>query len=279
MVLVADIAPRVKRNVMDLVAEAGLDVSDWANYRGAAPAANPKYCYEWAFAQPGVGVVLNLWHPRCQQDGDDIVQRNNLRADELTYQSRGEHSWARRARGVDEAIRTAMRSKLPIRVILLDGVMRNVEDEEADASSIKKRDLDPEFWSVREYDAKTGQHVLVRGGAATSDFVDQFDLPPPPGGPPTKVAVSGTAFVRDPRVRDWVRRRAAGCCEYCGCLGFRMSGGRIYLETHHIISLSAGGPDTVGNVIALCPNHHREAHHGEDPIAFRDALLAKIMAR
>jgi predicted HNH restriction endonuclease len=44
--------------------------------------------------------------------------------------------------------------------------------------------------------------------------------------------------------------------------GFKTSRGPIYLETHHAIPLSLGGADTPDNVIALCPNHHREAHHG-----------------
>ena len=41
--------PRELRHVYDLVREAGLDVSDWANYkRPKSPQTNPKYCYEWA---------------------------------------------------------------------------------------------------------------------------------------------------------------------------------------------------------------------------------------
>jgi hypothetical protein len=36
---------------MDLVAAAGIDVSDWANFEGGQQkaASNPKYCYDWAF--------------------------------------------------------------------------------------------------------------------------------------------------------------------------------------------------------------------------------------
>jgi 5-methylcytosine-specific restriction protein A len=43
-----------------------------------------------------------------------------------------------------------------------------------------------------------------------------------------------------------------------------MANGRYYLEAHHIIALSGAGRDTVDNVIALCPEHHREAHYGAD---------------
>ena len=35
-----------------------------------------------------------------------------------------------------------------------------------------------------------------------------------------------------------------------------------FLEVHHVKSLSDGGEDTLDNVIALCPNCHREKHYG-----------------
>ncbi|HXU34436.1 MAG TPA: HNH endonuclease [Thermoanaerobaculia bacterium] len=34
------------------------------------------------------------------------------------------------------------------------------------------------------------------------------------------------------------------------------------MEVHHRIRLAYGGEDTVENAVALCPNCHREAHHG-----------------
>jgi 5-methylcytosine-specific restriction protein A len=58
-------------------------------------------------------------------------------------------------------------------------------------------------------------------------------------------------------------RRANGKCELCGELGFKQSNGKHYLENHHIIALANEGSDRMTNVIALCPNHHREAHFGE----------------
>lgn len=41
-----------------------------------------------------------------------------------------------------------------------------------------------------------------------------------------------------------------------------MPNGQNYLEAHHIIALADDGEDTLRNVIALCPTHHREAHYG-----------------
>lgn len=71
-------------------------------------------------------------------------------------------------------------------------------------------------------------------------------------------------YVRDQAVRNAVLKRAGGNCEYCGEQGFLTSAGTKFLESHHIISLSEQGPDTVANVIALCPNDHRRAHFGKD---------------
>jgi hypothetical protein len=71
------------------------------------------------------------------------------------------------------------------------------------------------------------------------------------------------AYARDPKVRAAVMRRANGKCELCSELGFKQSNGKHYLESHHIITLANEGSDRMTNVIALCPNHHREAHFGE----------------
>ncbi len=55
--------PRQKFTVMRLLQEAGVDTSDWKNYKGRSPAANPKYCYNWAFEEPGKTIVVCIWHP------------------------------------------------------------------------------------------------------------------------------------------------------------------------------------------------------------------------
>ena len=57
---------------------------------------------------------------------------------------------------------------------------------------------------------------------------------------------------------------------------FRSKAGSLYLESHHIIPLSEGGVDHPSNVIALCPNHHREAHYSESALDLRSVFLEKI---
>lgn len=64
----ADLKPTEHHRVYDFVSEAGLDVSDWPNYRRSEhPASNPKNCYNWAFGGTD-RVVLCLWHEEMKQD-------------------------------------------------------------------------------------------------------------------------------------------------------------------------------------------------------------------
>ncbi|SFS34862.1 HNH endonuclease [Brevundimonas viscosa] len=259
--------PTVKDPVLDLVRRAGHDVSDWSasSSRGAAGArTNPKYCYEWAFIEPGAGIVLNLWHQALSvTPAGQIVHRENFRADAdaLALRSPGSPR-ARRARRLVEALETAVREKLTIRVILNDGRRRDLADPHSAASSVTKRQLDPEPWTIVSYDWATGEHVLRRGAVGPA-VVDQFSITADLGGTARRREHSGFVYVREARVRQAVLDRSAGRCEHCGVSGFRCPDGSLYLETHHIVPLHEGGPDVAENMIALCPSHHREAHYGE----------------
>lgn len=278
MTTLDDIRPVRKDFVHDLVREAGLDVSDWSNgKRGAAGArTNPKYCYEWVFVEPANAIVLNLWHVLLEEEDGRIVHRGNFREDAEIQFARGRgNPWGRRARKLDEALQLALHDKLPIRVILNAGNRRDRDDPEAKASQVTERELDPEPWTLAAYDTATGAHVLVRGIAGP--FVDQFVLSEPAGSEEVRRREqAGLVYVRDPRVRSAALLRAGGCCEYCDVPGFTRADGAIYLETHHIVPLHEGGPDTVANVICLCPNHHREAHFGADAARLREAFLKRL---
>ena len=91
-----------------------------------------------------------------------------------------------------------------------------------------------------------------------------------------KVTVTGTQYLRDPKVRRDVERRAEGKCEYCGKQGFERLDGTHYVETHHIIALADEGADRVTNVIAVCPEHHREAHYGARSKQLEEQMKAKV---
>jgi hypothetical protein len=110
------------------------------------------------------------------------------------------------------------------------------------------------------------------GALASSDAIDDIGTDAP-----SIVDFSGVRYARDPKIREAVKRRAGGKCEFCGELGFICADGTRYLECHHIIALAKDGADRMTNVIALCPRDHREAHFGERRIELEKDMMSKVM--
>jgi 5-methylcytosine-specific restriction protein A len=74
-----------------------------------------------------------------------------------------------------------------------------------------------------------------------------------------------TYRLRSETVRQYVLARANGTCESCDKPApFSTIAGAPYLEPHHIRRLTDGGPDDPRAIGAVCPNCHREIHHGTD---------------
>jgi 5-methylcytosine-specific restriction enzyme A len=263
--------------VIDLVAKAGIDVSGWAKGKNGpqGAAANPKYCYEWSFTQPGKVVVLNLWYEHMREERGVVLQRLNYRT--LARRPEEDPTRRRRAEAMDKAIVTAATEQLPVRVIVLDGQIGGRGEGSAKRSRAERRLLDPESWAVTDYDSTTGDCVVTRGASA-APFADQFSIACPLGERLQKRAVVGEAFVRSPAVRAAVLNRAHGNCELCGTAGFLMRDGRMYLETHHIVPLGEQGLDHESNVAGLCANCHRESHHGAKADQMR-CDLAEVVTR
>ncbi len=273
MSALSELAPKERQRVIDLVKAAGVDVSDWANCQGgeARAAANPRYCYDWSFIEPKKVVVLNLWHEAMEErSGSIVMPKINMRE----FASVSEGPVKKRALKFDDAIRTAFQDNLPIRVIVCDG-WRRPADDPTTASQVSKRLLDPLMWVITAYNRATGECDLARG-LHPNCFVDQFSFPDGQSELPERRDFSGQRFARDAQVRSNVRVRAKGKCDWCGERGFIMADGRIFIETHHVVSLGESGLDTESNVVALCPNHHREAHHGANRDKMRKALLEQL---
>lgn len=73
--------------------------------------------------------------------------------------------------------------------------------------------------------------------------------------------VTSNTYIRDEFIAEYTKRYAKGVCELCEKdAPFKDKGGNPYLESHHIIWLSKGGPDSIENTVALCPNCHRKMH-------------------
>ena len=258
--------PEVKRNLIDLVESAGFDTTEWSFTKSGkptktTPSRNGRFCYEWAFYDKSSVLLLNLWFERCEIKSQEIFQTNNYRSDYFQMKKNNPSATARikRAKACDGFVREAFYNQVPVRVIFLDG---GIGDVDGKPSRPKLRDLDSSFWKVTSYDDVTGEHTIVRY-KESKIFIDQFSLPPEEQ-PVSKSYAESNNYSRSPQVRNWVLRRANGNCEFCGEKGFLTNAGSIYLETHHIISLSERGADSHTNVIALCPNDHRRAHFSRE---------------
>lgn len=272
MDIIESLKPVERLRVIDLVASVGIDVSDWANFKGGVEraASNPKYCYEWSYEDHEKRlIVLSLWYENTEMLYGAVVQRLNLR---LTAEEANSSPQSRRAIKMDFSLQKAARLSWPVRVILCDGPPR---ESGATRSNADSRTLDNEPWYVKSYNNSNGDCLLVRGLMAP-EFIDQFELGKSPKGTALRKETVASVFERSPQVRRYVLERAKGCCELCGAKGFKTSSGSIYLESHHIQPLSDGGDDSIDNVIALCPNHHREAHYGVDSNGFKQSLLRCI---
>jgi 5-methylcytosine-specific restriction protein A len=72
---------------------------------------------------------------------------------------------------------------------------------------------------------------------------------------------SSTTYIRNAFVSEFAKRRANGYCQLCKqAAPFFDSKLMPFLEMHHVIWLSNGGPDIITNAVALCPNCHRKMH-------------------
>jgi 5-methylcytosine-specific restriction protein A len=168
--------PAGKPRVMDLVEQAGIDVSPWRFKANGAPvatpAANPAYCYEWCF-EDAQRVVFSIWFDHLRLEGGRVLVRANMR-DLRRRIEKAKHLDAgtrtanvRRAQAVDTAVQHAFRRKLPARVIICEGDRRKLDDlASRDPSRVERRLLDPSPWRVMEYNDvgfdAAGDALIVR---------------------------------------------------------------------------------------------------------------------
>lgn len=224
--------------------------------------------------------------------------------------------WAMSAYQLDEVIKQAYRKKLEVRVCVIDSKSRSSDLE---ASSADLRALDPLPWSLTydmlsgDYAvrrASEATQVDAESGYANSSTIGSQNHEAPFDHPPAEVdqdvapAITPTSYgvgvvdqfvldtvgqdytvierierERSPVVRQAVMARSQGRCEWCDAPGFLKHDGQVYLESHHVVPLHAGGDDTPENVIALCPNDHRIAHYGERRELMAREMLARILDR
>jgi 5-methylcytosine-specific restriction protein A len=87
-------------------------------------------------------------------------------------------------------------------------------------------------------------------------------------------------YERSSQIRAYVLARANGHCEACGRPApFVALNGVPYLEPHHIRRLGDGGPDDPRFMGAVCPNCHREIHHGTEGRGLNERLQITVTSR
>tara|TARA_R110000796_G_scaffold26133_9_gene72876 strand:- start:14585 stop:15676 length:1092 start_codon:yes stop_codon:yes gene_type:complete len=103
-----------------------------------------------------------------------------------------------------------------------------------------------------------------------------YDAVPAPRNTKPKVAAR-LYRKRSAAVKRYVLARAGGVCELTGePAPFITKDGQPYLEVHHTLKLSDGGPDHPRWVAAISPNAHREIHFGENGNELNERLKAIV---
>lgn len=292
MTFLSKLKPDERRLVIDLVKDAGLDVSDWSNGKGGAKRAstNPKYCYEWSFVQ-GEIIILNLWFNDLRIENGKIIRRINLRERAPTRAQRPkEVMWKSRATKTDDAIQIAYKLQLPLRIIICDGKKRTKNDSTQKASRVTKRMLDPVSWAVVSYNIKTGDCLLERGRAPVMPDEDlEQDEPEMEGfeGQLKRRFVQHRRRekgLRELKIREALRKNNGRLvCEVpnCGFDFFQVYGeiGEGYAEVHHKLPLSQLPPEGKGTVLedlaVVCSNCHSIIHRGGECRAMEKLIPIK----
>lgn len=100
----------------------------------------------------------------------------------------------------------------------------------------------------------------------TSNFSNTlaFDLEAPL---PGRIKMTTYRILRDTNMARYVKYLHKYQCQICGHT-IQLQDGKYYAEAHHIKPLGEphNGPDIIGNIICVCPNHHAELDYGTSTI-------------
>lgn len=112
---------------------------------------------------------------------------------------------------------------------------------------------------AKNYFIKKGYRIVDRRledgqTQKASDFVDA---------PADRVVTTTYRILRDTDLARQIKALHEYRCQICGHT-IQLANGSFYAEAHHIRPLGTphNGPDTIGNIICVCPNHHAELDYG-----------------
>lgn len=176
-----------------------------------------------------------------EQNGADIVTYDG----EYEYV---DHYWERAPDDHGD-----MRDALRFKLLPVGGLDSDVSEDE-----LKNASLEQLFGLAKERGAVGGTSTTSGSGS--------------PG--------SSTGVLRTELVRDFALAAANGVCQGCQSdAPFLRGDGKPFLEVHHLHRISDGGVDDPENVIAICPNCHREVHYGQEGDDLNETLIEKAAER
>jgi hypothetical protein len=78
---------------------------------------------------------------------------------------------------------------------------------------------------------------------------------------------------KDSKIVQLLKQHHNYQCQFPGCTAkIQMKNGNNYVEVAHIRPVSKGGKSIIGNLLVLCPNHHKEFDFGDLQITIQDEL-------
>jgi hypothetical protein len=128
----------------------------------------------------------------------------------------------------------------------------------------RKRPEDFQWWTneIARSLAYDWQPFVVRSAAVVEPKPTQraADFQPPP---PDRALTTDYRILRDTELARRVKSIHRYECQLCGH-SIHLADGSRYAEAHHIRGLGEphNGPDVIGNILCLCPNHHAELDYG-----------------
>lgn len=104
-------------------------------------------------------------------------------------------------------------------------------------------------------------HLVKLADQELAPLIRDDDAPHGNDTPSTATGVV-TRIVRSTPVSNWIKRLYNGTCQVCG-IRLEVPGG-VIAEGAHIrpVGRPHAGPDTPGNMLCLCPNHHSQFDQG-----------------
>ena len=90
--------------------------------------------------------------------------------------------------------------------------------------------------------------------------------------PPARASVVVDRILRkDTAIVNAVKKAAGYRCQFPGCTAhIRQRGGGSYVEVAHVEPVARGGKSVLGNLVVLCPNHHKELDLGDLCISIQE---------